>query len=104
MGPLLLVVLLLSIGTAWGEQKEIVVCHYNVENYVETKSPADGSRYGSRQKSEEAIAALVDIIKQINPDILGVCEMGSPARFEEFKTRLNEAGLGYTDSEYVEAA
>ena len=30
--------------------------------------------------------------------------MGSPERFEDFKKRLDEAGLGYVDSEYLQAA
>ena len=44
---------------------------------------------------------LVRIIKEINPDILGVCEMGSVERFADFKKRLTAAGLGYVDAEYV---
>ena len=36
--------------------------------------------------------------------MLGVCEMGTPDRFEDFKKRLADAGLGYTDTEYVQAA
>jgi hypothetical protein len=84
--------------------KEIVICHYNVENYVDTKPAGEGSRYGSREKSPKAVGALISIIKTVNPDILGVCEMGSPERFEEFKKRLAEAGMGYSDSEYVQSA
>jgi endonuclease/exonuclease/phosphatase family metal-dependent hydrolase len=29
--------------------------------------------------------------------------MGSPARFEDFRQRLNEAGLGFIDAEYLKA-
>jgi endonuclease/exonuclease/phosphatase family metal-dependent hydrolase len=86
------------------EVREIVVCAYNVRNYVNAKPKGEGDLYATRAKSEAEIAALIAIIKDINPDILGVCEMGSPDRFEDFKKRLNEAGLGYTDSEYVQAA
>jgi endonuclease/exonuclease/phosphatase family metal-dependent hydrolase len=95
--------LLWAGALAWAEPQEIVFCHYNVENYVDSKAPAGGSKYGARQKTEEAVAALVHIVKEINPDILGVCEMGSPERFEDFKKRLDRAGLGYTASEYVQA-
>jgi hypothetical protein len=95
---------LLAAVSAWGEPREIVVCEYNVENYVDAKAAGEGSRFGTREKSEKAVEALVHVVREINPDILGVCEMGSPSRFEDFKKRLAAAGLGYTDAEYVQAA
>ena len=84
--------------------REIIVCSYNVENYLDAKLPGPDSKFGTKAKPEKSIAALIQTIREINPDILGVCEMGSPARFEDFKKRLAAAGLVYTDSEYVQAA
>ena len=86
------------------EPKEIVIAAYNVENYVAAHPKEPGQKYATRAKSEKAIDAVIRVIKDINPDILGVCEMGSPERFEDFKKRLQEAGLGYVDSEYLQAA
>lgn len=85
------------------EPREVVFCSYNLENYCDTIAPGPSSPFGSRAKSDTAIAALVRIIREINPDILGVCEMGSPAKFEEFRKRLNEAGLAFVDWEYLQA-
>lgn len=81
---------------------EVVIAGYNVENYFssERRSP-DGKRVFA-PKPEKQIQALVKVIKEINPDILGVCEMGAPEDFENFKKRLAEVGLGYTDFEYVQ--
>jgi endonuclease/exonuclease/phosphatase family metal-dependent hydrolase len=84
--------------------QEIVVASYNVENYVSASPKGPGDKYATRAKPEKSVEALIRIIKDINPDILGVCEMGSPERFEDFKKRLKEAGLGYVDSEYLQAA
>jgi endonuclease/exonuclease/phosphatase family metal-dependent hydrolase len=84
--------------------QEIVVAAYNVQNYVSASPKGPGDKYPTRAKSEEEIEALIRVIKEVNADILGVCEMGSPERFEDFKKRLNEAGLGYTASEYLPAA
>ena len=98
--PALLAVLFLRCPLA-AAPREIVICTYNVENYVDAKAPGPDSKFGNREKSEKAIGALIAIIKSISPDVLGVCEMGSPARFEDFKKRLADAGLGYVDSEYV---
>ena len=102
----------LAIALAWialpafvrAAPNEIVVCQYNVRNYVNTKPAGEGQKYATHAKPQAEIEALVRIIKEINPDILGVCEMGTPDRFEDFKKRLAEAGLGYTDFEYVQAA
>ncbi len=101
----------LAIALAWiaaspflsAAPGEIVVCHYNVRNYVEAKPAGPGQKYGTQAKPAAEIDALIQVIKEINPDILGVCEMGSPERFEDFKQRLAAADLGYTDSEYVAA-
>jgi len=35
------------------------------------------------------------VIQDIHPDILGVCEMGPPGEFADFKARLKSAGLDY---------
>ena len=103
--PLLILLLVfLDRLSLLGAPDEIVVCHYNVRNYVNAKPKSEEDKYGQRAKPESEIAALLKIIKDINPDILGVCEMGTPDRFEDFKKRLADAGLGYTDSEYVPAA
>jgi endonuclease/exonuclease/phosphatase family metal-dependent hydrolase len=85
------------------EPREIVFCAYNLENYTDAIAAGEASPFGSKPKAEEAIAVLVRIIREINPDILGVCEMGAPEKFEDFRRRLNEAGLGYTDAEYLKA-
>lgn len=81
---------------------EIVFASYNLENYLSTDRLAEGKHEKSAPKPEKEIEALVRIIKEINPDILGVCEMGPPDQFEDFKTRLKNADLGYTDFEYVQ--
>lgn len=98
-----LLLLTLSAQLA-AEPKGIVVATYNLENYVGAEPVEGGASRRGKPKTEKAIEAVIRIVKEINPDILGVCEMGSPERFEDFKKRLADAGLGYTDSEYVQAA
>ena len=83
---------------------EIVFTGYNVENYLIAEKTEGGVHSSTAPKPEEEKQALIKVIQEINPDILGVCEMGSPAAFDDFKKRLAGAGLGYTDFEYVQAA
>ena len=84
--------------------KEVIFCTYNVRNFLGEKAPDEGQRFGTKGKPEEEIAALISVIRDISPDILGVCEMGGPEQFDDFKKRLAAAQLGYTDFEYVQAA
>ncbi len=102
--------LVLALFFAWlaplvGEErnpaKGIVFCSYNVRNYI-GRDQASAARK-TKAKPEAEIEALIGVIAAIHPDVLGVCEMGSPAAFEDFKARLEKAGLGFTDSEYVQA-
>jgi endonuclease/exonuclease/phosphatase family metal-dependent hydrolase len=100
--------LLIPLPLCAAAPRRIVVASYNVQNYLgeeEAKASEESeSGFRTRPKDEKSIAALLQVIKEINPDILGVCEMGRPAMFEDFKKRLAAAGLGYVDSEYVQAA
>ena len=82
----------------------VVIATYNLENYLDTESVTEGGKSHGKPKTEKAIEAVIRIVKEINPDILGVCEMGSLERFEDFKKRLADAGLGYMDFEYVPGA
>ena len=100
---LLLAVILALRPHVSAEPKQIVVATYNLENYLADEPAAEGGKPRGKPKTEKAIAAVIRIVKEIQPDILGVCEMGSPERFEDFKKRLADAGLGYVDSEYVQA-
>jgi endonuclease/exonuclease/phosphatase family metal-dependent hydrolase len=79
----------------------IVICQYNVENYLDAPPMRPGQKSVTRAKPEKQIEALIRVINEIHPDILGVCEMGSIERFTDFKKRLTAAGLAYADSEYV---
>ena len=83
--------------------KDFVFAGYNLENYAPLADPG-GTPAGKPRKSEEAAGAVLGVIKEINPDILGVCEMGSALQFEEFRKRLENEKLGYIDSEFVDAA
>src|SRR5258708_4438788 len=99
-----LLVLLLVFRLPWAAAagpQDVVIATYNVENYLGEESAAEAGAHRGKPKSEKAMAAVVQVIKDINLDILGVCEMGEPERFEDFKKRLAAAGLGYRDYEYV---
>ena len=82
------------------EAGEVVFANYNLENYFQAADFPEGKEKLS--KSPQAIAAEIRVIQDIHPDILGVCEMGPPGEFADFKARLKSAGLDYPETEYVE--
>lgn len=102
----LLLVFLCSVLSVFAQERDpakgIIFCSYNVRNYVgdDQVAPAE---HRARPKSEKEIESLMAVIKDINPDILGVSEMGSEKMFEDFKARLAKAGLKYEHSEYLQA-
>ena len=99
----LLLILAFSLATAHCAEpkKGIVFCTYNIRNWVgddlpKTKGPA------VKPKSEHEREAVIQVLRDIQPDIIGVCEMGSPAQFADFLMRVKTLGLEH--AEFVEAA
>ena len=93
--------LALSIPRLRGaDPAEIVFAGYNLEDYFQPADFPDGREKVG--KSEKAIAAEIQVIQDIHPDILGVCEMGPPNEFTGFQARLKSAGLDYPNTEYVQ--
>jgi endonuclease/exonuclease/phosphatase family metal-dependent hydrolase len=82
--------------------KGIIFCTYNVRNYVGEDQAAPPDQRAKPKTPKEA-QALFSVIRDIQPDILGVCEMGSEAMFNQFKQELGKVGLEYPHSEYVQA-
>lgn len=99
MTRLFLLLSLLLSSPVWAAQT-ITFAHYNLENYL----PMERKDHGQvvfAPKPESEITPLLRIIHEINPDILGVAEMGPPDQFDAFQGRLKAIGLDYPFAEYV---
>lgn len=73
---------------------------WNLRNYLFTTTPPpEGGSERSKPLSEQQ--AILSILLQIRPDILGVCEMGSPADLAQFKAALQAKGLDLPYTEHV---
>jgi len=64
--------------------------------------PNEG-RQEAAMKPENEVEALISIIAAEKPDIIGICEMGAPAEFADFLSRLKRAGVDLPHTEYVQA-
>jgi predicted extracellular nuclease len=75
------------------------VCSYNVRNWCITDRVVNGQRKDAAPKPDSEKQAVLAILKNINPDILTIEEMGAdPAMAQDFIQALGEAGLSYPHS------
>ncbi len=78
---------------------EFSVMTFNLNQYA--LLDRDGTADTLEPKPREEADAIIEVIRQVSPDILAVQEMGDPAAWAEFKYRLRQAGLDYVDEEYL---
>ena len=73
----------------------LTVATYNVENFCLEDRMIDGVFHQKYPKPESEIAALVQVIKAMNPNVLAMQEMGGPDFLAELQGRLKLVGLDY---------
>jgi endonuclease/exonuclease/phosphatase family metal-dependent hydrolase len=68
-------------------------CAYNIKNWITEE------RWNREQvlisKSEAEKQQVIQMLKQVRADILGICEIGRTEDLEDFITRLKQVGLEY---------
>jgi endonuclease/exonuclease/phosphatase family metal-dependent hydrolase len=69
---------------------------YNLRNYL--SMPRGANRENILPKPAAEIDDLVQNIKKVSPDILGVCEIGTQADLNDLRARLEAVGLHYPHS------
>jgi endonuclease/exonuclease/phosphatase family metal-dependent hydrolase len=84
--------------------KDVVFASYNLQNYLKMERRVDGKTVPDAPKPEEEIAAAIEVIQKIAPDILGVTEIGDESMLRDFQGRLKGAGLEYPHREWVPGA
>lgn len=78
---------------------EFSVMTYNLWRFSYEDRDQDGQK--DNFKPEEQIRAVVGVIKNANPDVLAVQEIGDADSFDIFRTRLKQAGLDYPYAEHL---
>jgi endonuclease/exonuclease/phosphatase family metal-dependent hydrolase len=74
----------------------VVFASYNVENYALIESER------TRIKTPEARDAVADVASEVHPDLLGLCEIGSPEALEDLRARLQQRGVRLPYAEFVD--
>lgn len=86
------------------EPANLILASYNIHNYFPTERRVDGELQPEAMKPEFSIAALLQVILSVQPDILNLSEMGNAEMLEDFRQRLKAAGLDYPYSEHLVSA
>ena len=81
---------------------EIIFVAYNLWNYLAMDRRIDGETVENAPKPEEQVVALIDAITAVQPDILGVCELGDETFLQDLRTRLKAKGIDLPHTEMVE--
>jgi endonuclease/exonuclease/phosphatase family metal-dependent hydrolase len=79
--------------------RDVKVMTYNVHQYCLMDRDGDGQDNDPKPAKERN--AVVSVIRDENPDILVVQEMGDETVFQEFVHALAEAGLEYPYTDYL---
>lgn len=80
---------------------EVVFAYYNLKNYLPMSRHMPEAGPAELAKPEGEIRAVVSMLKSINPDILGVAEMGDESMLTDFQSRLKKAGMELSHTEWV---
>lgn len=82
----------------------VTLVFYNLKNYLAMERRVDGEILEDAPKPDREIKALIEGIVAMNPDILGVCEIGDRSYLEDFQRRLKEKGIDLPHTELVTSA
>ncbi|MDZ4287637.1 MAG: endonuclease/exonuclease/phosphatase family protein [Prosthecobacter sp.] len=90
---------LLSCGRA-EDTAPVTFCAYNLKNWLSQKPLGAAEDAPLITKPEKEKARVLAFLQQIQPDILGVCEIGTAADLTEFQARLKAAGIDLPHTEF----
>ncbi len=88
-------------GDPAGDANRVRFLSYNLKNWLTMERYERGQTTGQRPKPEREREALVGIVADARPDILGVCEIGSPEDLEQLKQQLADAGVNLPNTHHA---
>lgn len=80
----------------------VVFAAWNVRNYLLRPVENDARQVTTPAKTADSIAAVVATLRDIRPDIIGLCEMGTRKDLADLQSRLKETGLDLPHRTWVD--
>ena len=96
IGP---VVFLWALTSFSQEPTEYIFCSYNLKNWLSMERYLGGKTEELISKPVEERTRLVEMLTDIKPDVLGVCEIGTDDDVADLKKRLKSNGIDLPFSE-----
>lgn len=78
----------------------VTICSYNLKNWLLMPPWGGDKEAPAVPKPEKEKALAVEFLRQIKPDILGVCEIGTRQDLGELQHRLKSAGVDLPHVEF----
>lgn len=98
---LLTAVVLSTLSPVIAGDEPVSVAFYNLKNYLAMDRRVDGELVLDAPKPDREIKHLIEGISAIQPDILGVCEIGDPSYVKDLQDRLKKAGMDLPHTELL---
>ena len=96
-----LAVFAVSLPVLSQESSEFIFCSYNLKNWLSMERYLGGASEVVAPKPIEERKRLVEMLAEIHPDVLGVCEVGTDEDVADLQKRLKSVGV---DLPHVERA
>ncbi|MGK0186571.1 MAG: endonuclease/exonuclease/phosphatase family metal-dependent hydrolase [Verrucomicrobiales bacterium] len=90
--------------TAPATAQPVKFVSYNLKNYLNMDRRVGGEFREDAPKPEPEIAKMVEFLVTIDPDIIGICEIGVEADLIDLQARLKTSGLDLPHREWVDGA
>lgn len=82
--------------------RQLVFAAWNVRNYLLQPARNAADRVTTPAKDAGSVAAVVRTLREIKPDIVGLCEIGSRRDLADLQRRLQRAGLSLPHRAWVD--
>ncbi len=93
-GPAVFIAALLNAFPVIGQESlDYTFCAYNLKNWLSMERFDSGTPNEATPKPLDERKRVVEILAEIHPDVLGVCEVGSDADVADLQKRLKAAGV-----------
>ncbi len=100
----LLLILFLTAGSLLSEGEEVRIATFNLRNYLLEDRRVEGRWRPDYPKPEKEKRAVWEILKEVDPDILILQEMGTTPFLDELRADLEKMGISYPYADVVDAA
>lgn len=96
--------LTITLVSAREGQKPVIFCSYNLKNWLQMQRSFGAEEQPPIPKPDKEKTKVIEFLNTIQPDILGVCEIGTLNDLKELQNRLKDVGIDLPHLEHSRGA